>query len=137
MNQATAQPQGIRKPFVVTASHNGVLQAVYKYQLLTSAQLVRACGYSPNSLARVQRLTKQLGDTEYLLSLPVPVVRGKAPFVYTLARKGLNYLKSAGFDVRDYFRPSKEQEKSYLFLRHTLYHNDLLIEAAPVAHVTS
>jgi insertion element IS1 protein InsB len=49
----------------------------------------------------------QLVDNGYLLSLPVPVVRGKAPFVYTLARKRLNYLKAAGVDVRDYFRPSK------------------------------
>ena len=130
MNQAAAQPRGTGTSFVVTASHNGVLQAVYKYQLLTSVQLVRACGYSPNSLARIQRLTKQLVDTEYLLSLPVPVVRGKAPLVYTLARKGLNYLKMAGFDVREYFRPSKEQEKSYLFLQHTLALNDVLIAAS-------
>src|SRR2546421_9851449 len=109
MKKLTAQAKGTMRPFVVTASHDAVLQAVYRYQLLTSVQLVRACGYSPNSLERVQRLTKQLVDNEYLLSLPVPVVRGKAPLVYTLARKGLNYLKSAGFDVREYFRPSKEQ----------------------------
>jgi hypothetical protein len=93
MKQAAAQPRDTRDSFVVTASHDAVLQAVYKFQLLTSAQLVNACGYSPNSLARVQRLTKQLVDNEYLLWLPVPVVRGKAPLVYTLARKGLNYLK--------------------------------------------
>src|SRR5437868_6248965 len=130
MKQAAAQPQGIRKSFVVTAPHNGVLQAVYRYHLLTAVQLLRACGYSPTSLARVQRLTKQLVDNEYLLSLARPVVRGKAPLVYSLARKGLNYLKGAGFDVRAYFRPSKEQEKSYLFLLHTLAFNDVLIAAS-------
>src|SRR6266571_4626436 len=118
------------KPYVVTASHNAVLQAVYRYQLLTSLQLVKALGYSPNSLERVQRLVKHLTDNEYLLSLARPVVRGKAPLVYTLARKGLNYLGSAGFDVREYFRPSKEQEKSYLFLQHTLSLSDVLIAAA-------
>src|SRR2546421_8587715 len=132
MKQAAAKPQGKPLPFVVTASHNAVLEAVYRYQLLTSVQLLRACGYSQNSLERVQRLTKQLVDNEYLLALPRPVVRGKAPLVYTLARKGLNYLKSAGFDVRDYFRPAKEQEKSYLFLQHTLSLNDVLIAAANV-----
>ncbi len=130
MKKAPAQPVDTSKPFVVTASHNAVLQAVYRYQLLTSVQLVRACGYSHNSLERVQRLVKQLTDTEYVLSLPVPVVRGKAPFVYTLARKGLNYLKRAGVDVREYFRPSKEHEKSYLFLQHTLALNDVLIAAS-------
>ncbi len=130
MKKATARPKDVGKPFVVTASHNAVLQAVYRYQLLTCLQLVKALGYSPNSLERVQRLVKQLTDNEYLLSLARPVVRGKAPLVYTLARKGLNYLKSAGFDVREYFRPSKEQEKSYLFLLHTLAINDVLIAAA-------
>lgn len=87
MKQTAARPRDIRSHFVVAASHDAVLQAVYKYQLLTSAQLEKACGYSPNSLARVQRLTKQLVDAKYLLSLPVPVVRGKAPLVYILARK--------------------------------------------------
>ncbi len=130
MKKATARPKDAGKSFVVTASHNAVLQAVYRYQLLTCLQLVKALGYSPNSLERVQRLVKQLTDNEYLLSLARPVVRGKAPLVYTLARKGLNYLKSAGLDVREYFRPAKEQEKSYLFLLHTLAINDVLIAAA-------
>src|SRR5712691_4427515 len=89
MKKATAQPSGKPKPFVVTASLDAVLQAVYRYHLLTSVQLLKACGYSRNSLGRVQRLTKQLVDNEYLLSLARPVVRGKAPLVYTLARKGL------------------------------------------------
>lgn len=130
MQKLTAQALTKGKPFVVTASHDAVLQAVYKYQLLTCLQLVKALGYSPNSLERVQRLVKQLTDNEYLLSLARPVIRGKAPLVYTLARKGLNYLKSAGLDVRIYFRPAKEQEKSYLFLQHTLSLNDVLIAAA-------
>src|SRR5207249_106785 len=71
------------------------------------------------------------------LSLARPVVRGKAPLVYTLARKGLNYLKGAGFDVRAYFRPSKEQEKSYLFLLHTLAFNDVLIAASNLHKVAA
>ena len=130
MKKATARPKDVGTLFVVTASHNAVLQAVYRYQLLTCIQLVKVLNYSPNSLERVQRLVKQLTANGYLLSLARPVVRGKAPLVYTLARKGLNYLKSAGFDVREYFRPSKEQEKSYLFLLHTLAINDVLIAAA-------
>jgi hypothetical protein len=135
VKKATARPKDVGTLFVVTASHNAVLQAVYRYQLLTSLQLVKTLGYSPNSLERVQRLVKQLTANEYLLSLARPVVRGKAPLVYTLARKGLNYLKSAGFDVREYFRPSKEQEKSYLFLLHTLAINDFSIAASSLHKV--
>jgi hypothetical protein len=130
MRKATAQPTGTSQPFVVTASHDVVLQGVYRYHLLTCLQLVKVCGYSPNSLHRVQTLVKQLADNGYLLSLARPVTRGKAPLVYTLDRKGLNYLKGNGFDVREYFRPSKEQEKSYLFLLHTLAINDVLIAAS-------
>ena len=130
MKKATAQPDGKPQPFVVTASHNMVLQGVHQYQLLSSLQLVKVCGYSANSLHRVQTIVKELTDNEYLLSLARPVTRGKSPLVYTLARKGLNYLKGNGFDVREYFRPSKEQEKSYLFLLHTLAVNDVLIAAA-------
>ncbi len=137
MKKAAARPVGTNTSFVVTASHDAVLQAVYRYQLLTSVQLLRACGYSPNSLERIQRLTKQLVDNEYVLSLPIPVTRGKSPLVYTLARKGLNYLKDAGFDVRVYFRPSKEQEKSYLFLQHTLALNDVLIAGSNLHKVVA
>src|SRR5438067_11761429 len=112
MKKPTAPAKEKVKPFQITASHNAVLQAVYKYQLLTNEQLLKACGYSQNSLERVQRLTKQLVDNKYLLALPRPVTRGKSPLVYTLSRKGLNELKEHGFDVREYFRPSAEQEKS-------------------------
>jgi hypothetical protein len=130
MKKAAARPVGTSTSFVVTASHDAVLLAVFRYQLLTSVQLLKVCGYSPNSLERIQRLTKQLVDNEYVLSLPIPVTRGKSPLVYALARKGLNYLKDADFDVRVYFRPSKEQEKSYLFLQHILALNDVLIAAS-------
>jgi hypothetical protein len=46
MSKAPARPYGIPPSFVVTASHDAVLQAVHKYHLLTSAQLVRALRYS-------------------------------------------------------------------------------------------
>ena len=130
MKRTAARQKAATLQFVLTASHDAVLQAVYKYQMLTTLQLIKALGYSPNSLALVQRLTKQLADNEYLLSLARPVLHGKAPLVFSLARKGLNYLKSAGFDVREYFRPSREREKSYLFLQHTLAVGDFLISAS-------
>jgi Replication-relaxation len=145
MHQLSVFPQGVveimgkssrprKKPakqgFVVLPSHDAILQGVYKFQLLTADQLRVLLGYSVNSLHRVQVLVKELTDNEYLLSFARPVVTGKAPLVYTLARKGLNYLAAGGFDVRAYFRPSKEAEKGYLFLQHTLALNDVLISAA-------
>ncbi len=137
MKKAAAQPIGQLKPFVVTASHDAVLQAVYRYQLLTCVQLLKALSYSQNSLAGMQRLVKKLTDNGYLLAIAHPVTRGKPPLVYTLARKGLNYLYAQEFDVKEYFRPSKEQEKSYLFLQHTLSLNDILIAASQIHKYTS
>ena len=121
------------QPFVLRPKHHAILRAVYQYHLLTNELLGKAVGYSEKSLAEVQRLTRQLKLNEYVLSLEVPVIRGKAPLVYTLSRKGLKYLAAAGFDIRDYFRPCKETEKGYLFLQHTLALNDFLIAAANLA----
>ena len=125
------KPKQIKiQPFVLRPKHHAMLRAVYQYHLLTNELLVKAVGYSEKSLAEVQRLTRQLKLSEYVLSLQLPVIRGNAPLVYTLSRKGLKYLAAAGFDIRDYFRPCKETEKGYLFLKHTLALNDFLIAAA-------
>jgi len=132
-----ASKQSKSVPFAPTASHSAVLQAVCKYHLLTNIQIRVACGYKPNSLHLVQQLTKQLVDNEYLLSFPRPTISGTSQLIYALARRGRNYLKSAGVDVRDYFRPSQEQEKSYLFLAHTLAVNDVLIAASRLHKHTS
>jgi hypothetical protein len=118
------------KEFTVLVSHTALLVEIYKYQLLTTEQLLVACNYSVKSLARVQRLMKQLVDQEYVLAFPRPVIKGKAPLVYSLAIKARNYLERAGYDINDYFRPSSEQEKGYLFLEHTLALNTVLISAS-------
>ena len=60
----------------------------------------------------------------------VPTKRFKSPYYYTLSQKGIQYLAAAGLDVSDAFRASKEVDKSWLFLEHTLELNDVLISAA-------
>lgn len=127
MGKIQSQPND--KLFVLTAPLTAVIQAVYRYQSLTTQQIVKACGYSPKSIERVGRLAKQLVNNDYLLARPHPTTRGKSPLVYILARKGINYMKSAGCDVKEYFRPSSEEERSYLFNKHTLAVNDVLISA--------
>ncbi len=49
--------------------------------------------------------------------------------MYALDRKGLNYLHSLGVDVREYFRPSQEEDsaKNFLFREHMLAITDVLI----------
>src|SRR5262249_41542497 len=55
--------------------------------------------------------------------------RGSAPAVFSLARKGLNHLRSLGIEVNVRFHPSEKAGLSYLFLTHTLELNDVLIAA--------
>lgn len=127
---AQSPTKASKKPFTLTQAHHNILVELHKYQLLTNMQLLVVCGYSKTSLERMQRLTKQLVDNEYLLASAVPTQQARSPRYFTLARKSLNYLHEAGFDVREYFRPSKEQERGFLFLNHTLALNDVLISAA-------
>jgi len=49
--------------------------------------------------------------------------------MYALDRKGLNHLASQGVDVREYFRPSSEEDsaKNFLFREHMLAIGDTII----------
>jgi len=121
----------IKAQFVVKPHHERILEAVYKYHFLTVEQVTRLL-YSRGTLSTVRSLLSELAEAGYLLFLylPRPTPTGSVPKIYTLDRKGINYLKTHGFDVSLRFRPSEQEEKSYLFLRHTLAVNDFLIAAA-------
>ena len=69
---------------------------------------------------------------QYLLSFNLPTPRGKRPKIYTIARRGLTFLKTIGVDVNPRFRPNEiaDLEKNLPYLKHTLAVNDVLIAAA-------
>ena len=103
------------------------LQAIYRYHMLKPEQLTRRY-YSRGSLTFVKARLKQLTDHGYLAANEQPTTRGRSPFFYTLAGKGIRYLKEAGFEVNRYYRPGRKVE--YLpFLLHTFSVNDVLIAA--------
>lgn len=119
------------KRAAVNPADDAILRASYRYYYLSSRQVCRLL-YSAGSLTYVQTKLKQLTDAGLLqrIWLPRPSPHGSAPSVYTLARKGLNYLASVGLDIdRRRYRPSEQREFSYLFLAHTLAVNDVLIGA--------
>src|SRR6266568_7990471 len=64
-----------------------------------------------------------------MLPLSHPSIR--LPYMYALDRKGLSYLAAQGVDVREYFRPSQEEDaaKNFLFREHMLAISDILIHA--------
>src|SRR5207244_6420832 len=80
-------------------------------------------------LATVTARLKDLADNRYLPPLSQPSIR--LPYMYALDRKGLNHLQAQGVDVREYFRPSQEEDsaKNFLFREHMLAISDILIHS--------
>lgn len=129
--QSSYTPLEKNAPFVLKPHHERILYALYRYHFLTVEQVTRLL-YSKGSLTSVRALLALLAKHDYAmhLYLPRPTPTGSVPKIYTLARRGINYLKKQGYDIPTRFHPSEQEEKSYLFLRHTLAVNDFLIAAA-------
>jgi hypothetical protein len=117
-----------KKAFVVTPVHDLLLRDLNILQRSTAEQLTRL-NYKMGMLKTVQARLKDLADNKYVLPLFHPSIR--LPYMYALDRKGLNYLQAQGIDVREYFRPSQEEDsaKNFLFREHMLAISDLLIHA--------
>jgi Replication-relaxation len=95
--------------------------------MIKAEQLTRRY-YSRGSLTFVKARLKQLTDHGYLEANEQPTTRGRSPFYYTLASKGIRYLKEVGCEVNRYYRPSRKVK--YLpFLLHTFAVNNVLIAA--------
>ncbi len=124
-----AQTQAVKKkPFVVTPVHDLLLHDLNTLQRATAEQLTRL-NYKPGMQTTVKARLKDLADNRYVLPLSHPSIR--LPYMYALDRKGLNYLAAQGIDVREYFRPSNEEDsaKNFLFREHMLAISDILIHA--------
>jgi Replication-relaxation len=125
----TAQTQAVKKKsFIVTPVHDLLLHDLHSLQRATAEQLTRL-NYKMGMLTTVKQRLKDLADNRYVLPLSHPSIR--LPYMYALDRKGLNYLHALGVDVREYFRPSQEEDsaKNFLFREHMLAISDLLIHA--------
>src|SRR5437764_6764786 len=117
-----------KKSFVITPVYDLLLRDLNTLQRATAEQLTRL-NYKMGMLTTVKQRLKDLADAGYVLPLYHPSIR--LPYMYALDRKGLNYLAAQGVDVREYFRPSQEEDsaKNFLFREHMLAISDLLIHA--------
>src|SRR5712691_4862411 len=117
-----------KKPFVVTPVHDLLLHDFNTLHRATAEQLTRL-NYKPGMLTTVKARLKDLADNKYVLPLSHPSIR--LPYMYALDRKGLNHLAAQCVDVREYFRPSSEEDsaKNFLFREHMLAISDILILA--------
>ncbi len=114
--------------FVITPVHDLLLRDLHTLQRATAEQLTRL-NYKMGMLTTVKARLKDLSDNRYVLPLSHPSIR--LPYMYALDRKGLNHLAAQGVDVREYFRPSQEEDsaKNFLFREHMLAISDLLIQS--------
>src|SRR6266700_3273440 len=125
---AHKEQPGRKKPFTVTPAHDLLLHDLHTLQRATAEQLTRL-NYKMGMLTTVKQRLKDLADNRYVLPLSHPSIR--LPYMYALDRKGLNHLASQGVDVREYFRPSSEEDsaKNFLFREHMLAISDILIHS--------
>lgn len=118
---------------LTTAADDAMLRAIYAYQFLTTEQVTRLL-YSRGSLWNVGARLKRLAEAGYLHRRRVPTINtGNTPFVYSLGRFGMRYLREAGISEFPRFRPSERLELGFYALRHNLLLNDVLIAAALLA----
>jgi len=115
-------------PFVVTPVHDMLLHDLNTLHRATAEQLTRL-NYKMGMINTVKQRLKDLADNRYVLPLSHPSIR--LPYMYALDRKGLNHLAAQGVDVREYFRPSNEEDsaKNFLGREHMLASSDILIHA--------
>jgi Replication-relaxation len=102
---------------------------LYQLHLATAEQLCRS-HYKPGCVKKVKARMKELVDHHYVQEGWTPTRRLRSPYHYVLGTAGIAYLREAGLDVPSSFRASKETDKQYLFIRHALEVNDVVIAAA-------
>lgn len=118
----------------ITQADAALLCALNRYRYLTAGQTSRLLYPRLRDEHRyAQRRLKRLVEAGYALrlrALPTPRF-GAAPHVFTLARRGRQYLEALGIPTTAYYRPSEEEEKARNnpFMLHTLATIDVLIAA--------
>src|SRR5512144_507852 len=117
----------------ITHADATLLRALNRYHYLTAGQTSRLLYPRLRDERYAQRRLKRLVEAGYVLrlrSLPAPRF-GAAPHVFTLARRGRQYLEALGIVTPAYYRPCEEEEKArnHPFLVHTLATIDVLIAA--------
>jgi Replication-relaxation len=124
---------GITPPYdVLLRGSQEMPIGLYHLHMATADQLCRL-HYSPGSFKAVREKLRILCEHKYVQFDAIPVKSVKAtrsPYFYALDKLGIEYLEAVGLDVYKSFRASKEIDKAYLFAKHTLGLNDIIISAA-------
>jgi hypothetical protein len=121
--------------YVITEADQALLLSLARFHYLTAKQAIRLL-YPKNADSRArytQKLFQRLVEADYVLrlrALPKPKY-GQDPHVFTLARRGWDYLRGMGITTVPYYRPSEELRAAdnSPFMKHRLAAIDVLITA--------
>src|SRR6266581_4463664 len=99
MLQQTKQAQ--KNSLSLSAVHEKLLLAVYKFHYLTVEQIVHYLCISENSTNWLRTKLKALVKNNYLITQQLPRVEswGRNRLVYSLSTQGVNHLEHLGFTV--------------------------------------
>lgn len=121
---------GITPPYdVLLRGSESIPIGLYHLHMATAEQLCRL-HYSMGSIKAVREKLRVLCEHKYVQFDAMPTKFTRSPYYYTLDKRGFQYLREAGLDISETFRVSKEVDKAYLFAKHTLELNDIIISAA-------
>jgi hypothetical protein len=111
---------------------------VARFRYLSAVQQARLL-YQLSSLQYVRAHLAKLYHGRYLQRIFLPTVtpHGSSAAVYCLDNRGYGCLRAQGAEPRGRFRASEQVEREWLFLRHTLACNDVLIAAHQVARTVA
>ncbi len=127
---------GITPPYDVLLRGSSEMPiGLYHLHLASAEQLCRLHHETQKmgSFKYVREMLRILCEHKYVQLDATPIKSLKAtrsPYFYVLDKLGFEYLEAAGLDVYKSFRASKEIDKAYLFAKHTLELNDIIISAA-------
>lgn len=118
-----------RPAMVLTSRDVAILEAVYRYRVLSSEQIERLI-FPETSSTQARLRLRLLFHHEYLYRTDQPQRRSEAtkPFLYFLDRRGANELAALyGCDVADLDWNRGEHNMGFLHLPHLLLTNDVRI----------
>ncbi len=136
MDKPKAVDKSEKKPFRMTYAHELLLfgspevpLGLCQLYIATPDQLCRL-HHGMGALNGVQVRLKTLTEQGFVQRGLIPTEKGRSPYYYTPNRRGIRYAARKGVDVQEAFRMSKEVDGQFLFVKHTVELNDMLIAAA-------
>lgn len=126
MTKRTTRPK--EEPFTILPSHERVLQALGRYGRLTAEQTKRLF-LGEHSLTRAQQWLRALSANSYVTRRRVgrEAEHGSGPLVYSLDRRGIDFLRAIGRGDSRRLRQSEEEDRASAFLLHSIAVVDVLI----------